>query len=213
MSAEAAFGPEQFAELTGVSRETLSRLKTYVAMLEDWSARHNLVSRATLADVWQRHLWDSAQIVDLIPVGTKSIIDLGTGAGFPGLVIAELLRDRHPRIALYEATRKKCAFLDAVAQRLDLKVEVRCARIEGAVREPFDIVTARALAPLSELLSYAVRFFGRGTFGLVFKGQNVDAELTEAHKSWKMTVKKHPSRSDARGVIVEIRELARVPTP
>lgn len=200
-------------ELSGVSRETLSRLKTYASMLEDWSARHNLVSHASLADVWQRHFWDSAQIVGLIPESAKSLVDLGSGAGFPGLILAELLRDRAPRIVLYEATNKKCQFLNAMAERLELKVEIRCTRIEDAKRESFDVVTARALAPLDDLLSYAVRFFGNGTFGLFFKGQNIDAELTEAHKSWKMSVNKHPSRSDARGSIIEVRELQRAASP
>src|SRR5262245_7391464 len=108
-------------------------------MLEDWSARHNFVSRASLADVWQRHVFDSAQVIDLVPADAKSIVDLGSGAGFPGLVIAELLRDRSPRIALYEATAKKCRFLEAVVERLALNVDVRCARIEAARPESFDI--------------------------------------------------------------------------
>lgn len=209
MSAEVPFGPEQFVERAGVSRETLARLQTYAAMLEDWGARHNLVARSTLGDIWQRHFWDSAQVMPLVPPNTRSLVDLGSGAGFPGLVLAELLRERGVRIVLYEATAKKCRFLEAVAERLDLRVEVRCSRIEAMPAQSFDVVTARALAPLDQLLSYAVRFFGRGTLGLFFKGQNVDAELTEAHKSWNMKVKQHPSRSDARGVIVEIRELRR----
>src|SRR6266850_6783642 len=118
-----AFGPEQFATESCVSRETLERLKIYAGMLEDWNARHNLVSRASLADVWRRHFWDSAQLVRLIPQAAGSLIDLGSGAGFPGIVLAELLKERAKfRVLLVEATAKKCRFLHSVAERLALHV-------------------------------------------------------------------------------------------
>jgi 16S rRNA (guanine527-N7)-methyltransferase len=209
-AAESDFGPEAFAEASGVSRETLARLITYAAMLEDWNARHNLVSRASLADLWRRHFWDSAQLAPLVPAEAKSLVDLGSGAGFPALVLAELLRERRPRIVLYEATAKKCRFLEAVAERLALAVEIRNARIEDSERERFDVVTARACAPLTELLAYAHTFWGKGTLGLFLKGQNIEAELTEARKSWRIAAQRHPSRSDPSGVILEIRELQRV---
>ncbi len=115
---EDAFGPEDFARIANVSRETLSRLKLYAAMLQDWNARHNLVSRASLKTMWLRHFWDSAQLLDLIPEQARSLVDLGSGAGFPGLVLAELLRGRAMRIVLYESTAKKRDFLYAVAARL-----------------------------------------------------------------------------------------------
>jgi 16S rRNA (guanine527-N7)-methyltransferase len=211
MPPTADFGPAEFAALTGVSRETLARLKMYAAMLEDWNARHNLVSRASMADLWRRHFWDSAQAAPYIPVAARSLVDLGAGAGFPGLVLAEMLRDRSNfRVVLYEATAKKCRFLEAVAARLSLSVEIRNGRIEDAEPEPFDVVTARAVAPLDRLLAYAQRFWGKNTVGLLFKGQNVEDELTETHKSWRMDLKRHISRSDASGVILEIRELHRV---
>ena len=207
----AAFSPEELAQAASVSRETLTRLKTYAAMLEDWNARHNLVSAASMAELWRRHFWDSAQLVPLIPKAANSLVDLGSGAGFPGLVLAELLRDRTGfKTVLYEATGKKCRFLEAVAERLNLRCEIRPSRIEDAPRERFDVVTARAFAPLDKLLTYAQRFWGKGTIGLFLKGQNLEAELTQAHKSWKMTLERHPSRSDASGVVLEIRELHRV---
>src|SRR6201986_2503578 len=109
--ADAAFGAEEFAAASGVSRETLARLKLYAAMLEDWNARHNLVSRASLADVWRRHFWDSGQVPPLIPPAAKSLVDLGAGAGFPGLVLATMRSDL--KVVLYEATAKKCRFLEA----------------------------------------------------------------------------------------------------
>jgi len=206
-----AFGPDRFAIESCVSRETLARLKTYAGMLEDWNARHNLVSRGSLAELWQRHFWDSAQLAPLIPQKAESMIDLGSGAGFPGLVLAELLKDRpHFRVVLVEATAKKCRFLQAVADRLALPVEILNARAEDLPSEAFDVITARACAPLPELLAYAQRFWGNKTRGFFHKGQNLAAELTQASKSWRLKAEQHPSRSDPSGVILEIRELQRV---
>ncbi len=205
-----AFGPEELATLSGVSRETLARLKTYAGMLEDWNNRQNLVSSGSLQDVWRRHFWDSAQLLPLLPTRTMSLIDLGSGAGFPGLVLAELLKERGVNVVLLEATTKKCRFLEAVAERLKLPVTVRNGRVEGQDEERFDVVTARACAPLEELLPYAQRFFGDGTRGFFHKGQNLAAELTQAGKSWRIKAEQHPSRSDPSGVILEIRELQRV---
>ena len=210
-SETAPFGPEQFATYSCVSRETLARLKTYAGMLEDWNARHNLVSRASLAEVWRRHFWDSAQLAHLIPHEARSLIDLGSGAGFPGLVLAELLKHRPQfRVVLVEATAKKCRFLQSVAERLALPVEIRSGRVEDLPAENFDVITARACAPLPELLAYAQRFWGKRTRGFFHKGQNLAVELTQASKSWRIKAEQHPSRSDPSGVILEIRELQRV---
>jgi 16S rRNA (guanine527-N7)-methyltransferase len=205
------FGPEQFARATGVSRETLARLKAFVGLLTDWNSRHNLVSQTSLDDVWRRHVWDSAQLYPLIPGLARNLVDLGSGAGFPGLVLAILLRERPGfRPVLYEATRKKCEFLKAAADRTGTEVEVRCTRIEEASPEIFDVVTARACASLSKLLRYAEPFQGPNTTNLFLKGQSVDDELTEAAKSWKLRVVRHRSQTDSSGTIVEIRELTHV---
>jgi 16S rRNA (guanine527-N7)-methyltransferase len=205
------FGPEQFARVTGVSRETLARLKAFIGLLTDWNTRHNLVSRTSLKDVWQRHVWDSAQLFPLIPASAKSLVDLGSGAGFPGLVLAILLRERRGfRSIFYEATRKKCEFLRSAAERAGVAVEVRCMRIEEASPEILDVVTARACAQLSKLLTYAEAFQGPQTTNLFLKGQSVEGELTEAAKSWNLAVVRHPSQTDSSGTILEIRELARV---
>ena len=204
----ANFGPEEFAGATGVSRETLARLERYADMLQGWNSRHNLVSTGSMADLWRRHFWDSAQLAGLLPKNSESLVDLGSGAGFPGLVLAEFQRHRPGfRTVLYEATAKKCRFLDAVADELKLSVDIRQARIEDIPPERYDIITARACAPLPNLLAYAQRFWGKGTTALFLKGQNIDAELTQAHKSWRMELERHPSRSDATGVVLQIREL------
>lgn len=202
------FGPGEFAAAADVSRETLERLKRYVAILEDWNTRHNLVSRESLVEVWRRHVWDSAQIAGLIPATSRTMIDLGSGAGFPGLVLAVLRPDL--KVTLVEATAKKCRFLTAVAEELGLKVEIANQRIEDVPAKAFDVITARACAPLPDLLAYAQRFWGPNSRAFLHKGQNLAAELTEAGKTWRIDSEQHSSRSDLSGVILEIRELQRV---
>jgi 16S rRNA (guanine527-N7)-methyltransferase len=209
MSVAAPFGPEEFAEKVPVSRETLDRLKILVDLLRDWNARHNLVSRRSLDDVWRRHVWDSAQLAAFVPQNAAKIADLGSGAGFPGLVLAALLREK-VSVTLYEATRKKAEFLETAARSMSLSVEIRNMRIEDETNRPFDVVTARALAPLDTLLDYSQRFCAKNAVCLFLKGQSVASELTEAGKSWKMSVSQHQSVTDPSGVILEIRELGHV---
>jgi len=206
---EGAFGPNEFAAATGVSRETLARLKTYVGMLEDWNSRHNLVSATSLADVWRRHIWDSAQLAAYVPEDAATLADLGSGAGFPGLVLAELLRGR-VQVTLFESIAKKSAFLGAVSKRLELNSRIENSRMEAATTENFDVITARACAPLDKLLGYAQHFASPKSVCLFLKGQNVGAELTEAYKHWKISLQQHPSLTDPSGCILEIRELAHV---
>ena len=209
---EVSFGPEEFAAATGVSRETLARLKAYVGLLTDWNARHNLVSKASLDDVWRRHVWDSAQLVPLIPREARTLADMGSGAGFPGLVLAAMLQDRI-KITLFEATRKKAEFLQVVADRLGLPVQISNQRIESTPKGPtFDVVTARACAGLTQLLDYAQHFAGPTTICLFLKGQTVGVELTEARKIWRMKVRQHPSLTSPFGVVLEIREFHNVRT-
>jgi 16S rRNA (guanine527-N7)-methyltransferase len=187
----------------------LARLKAYVGLLEDWNQRHNLVSRNSLADVWRRHVWDSAQLAQYLPAYTKTLADLGSGAGFPGLVLAELLRGKAD-VVLYEATRKKAEFLEAAAQRMGLNVGIRNARIESERHSPVDVVTARALAPLDKLLGYAQQMAAKHTVCLFLKGQSLASELTDAGKSWKIKALQHPSATDPSGVILEVREFRHV---
>lgn len=209
MSAAKPLGPEEFAQRVGVSRETLERLKIFARLLKDWNARHNLVSARSLEDVWSRHMWDSAQLAHFVPSNAASLVDLGSGAGFPGLVLAALLRDRL-EVTLYEATRKKAEFLRSAADQMALTVNIRNMRIEDEASWPAHVVTARALAPLSLLLGHAQKFCAKGTVCLFLKGQSVAAELTEARKSWRMNVSQHQSATDPSGVILEIRELGHV---
>lgn len=200
------FGPAEFQAETAVSRETLDLLQAYIGLLKDWNTRHNLVSEASVADVWHRHVFDSAQLAPFIPEKARTMVDLGSGAGFPGLVLA-ILKRQQLSVTLFESTGKKADFLKTVAGTLKLPVTVRQERIEAVPRKVFDVVTARALAPLPLLLSYAQQFTGKATLCLFLKGQSLDPELTEAAAHWKMNLQRTPSRTHPLGVILEIRDL------
>jgi 16S rRNA (guanine527-N7)-methyltransferase len=199
------FRPEEFAARTNVSRETMARLKAYADLLDEWNTRHNLVAKSTLPDLWQRHFWDSAQLEPLIPPGTRTLADLGSGAGFPGLVLAAM----RPGISVtcHESTGKKCDFLRAAAERMGLAVAVENARIEALPAKAYDVVTARALAPLPLLLTYASPLTGPNSVCLFLKGQNLGSELTEAHKYWHMAASQVPSQTDPSGAILVVRKL------
>jgi 16S rRNA (guanine527-N7)-methyltransferase len=206
-AAEPSVSPEEFAAAADVSRETLARLKAYVGLLEDWNARHNLVSAGSLADVWHRHVWDSAQLARYVPPSAKTLADLGSGAGFPGLVLAELLRGK-VQVTLFEATAKKCRFLEAVRDRLGLDTTVSNVRMEEVRPQRFDVITARACAPLDKLLSYAQHFAGPDTVCLFAKGQNLGPELTQARKTWKIEALHHRSLTDPSAEVLEVREFS-----
>lgn len=200
------FGPDAFARELNVSRETLERLRLFVALLTEWNLRHNLVSERSLADVWKRHVLDSAQLTRFVPPSAKTLIDLGSGAGFPAMIVTAMRPDL--RVTLVEATAKKCRFLGEAATRMHADVQILNARIEDLSGTPFDVVSARACAPLPRLASYAQRFVGPNTVCLFLKGQNVGSELTETRNSWRMKLQSHASMSDPAGTVLEIHGLA-----
>ncbi len=197
-----------FAELVPVSRETLARLEAYAELLIRWSARINLVGRDTLADLWRRHMLDSAQLLPLIPEGAQGLIDLGSGAGFPGLVLAILgIRS----VELVEAASRKAAFLREAARITESNPTIRPCRIAAVPPHPVDVVSARALAPLDRLLDLARPFIGPATICLFPKGENVGQELTVARKGWTMTVSMHHSIANPRGVVLRLDGIVREP--
>ena len=206
--------PEGFARETGVSRETLSRFERYAALLGEWNRAINLVSAGSLADLWRRHMLDSAQLRDHLPPAPNGrprvIADLGSGAGFPGLVLALL---EVGEIHLIEADQRKASFLREVARRLDLTVALHTCRIEAMAPLAADVITARACAPLPGLLAYRAALPGPARAGpqvcLFLKGKQVDQELTEAHREWNIAVERFPSRSDSSGTILRIGLLGR----
>ncbi|MDP6705452.1 MAG: 16S rRNA (guanine(527)-N(7))-methyltransferase RsmG [Alphaproteobacteria bacterium] len=190
-----------------VSRETLDRLSAHVALLGRWQRRINLVSNESLRDVWRRHVLDSAQLRRYRPRLDGLWLDLGSGAGFPGLVLAILGLGR---VRLVESDQRKCAFLAEAARITGTEVEIVPRRIESLAPGPADVITARALAPLPKLLATAAPLVGAETELLLWKGQDVEIELTEAAKYWNMRIERLPSVTDPAGTILSLRELARV---
>ena len=201
---------ERALQLIPVSRETLARLDRFVALLLEWQQTRNLIAPSTIPQIWTRHVADSLQLLDLAP-RAKTWVDLGSGGGFPGLVLAcGLAETPDAKIHLVESTQKKCAFLQAVTDALKLPAQVHCQRVEAfipALPNSLDIVTARALAPLPKLLELAFPLLKRGGVGLFPKGQDVGAELTEAAKYWSIRYKLVPSRTDERARIVVLQRV------
>jgi 16S rRNA (guanine527-N7)-methyltransferase len=198
---------EEFQAMTNVSRETLVRLQAYADLLVRWQASINLVGPSTLPDLWRRHFLDSAQLLNLAPANARVWLDLGSGAGFPGLVLAIL---GVPEMHLIESDRRKSTFLGEVARATGTKVHIHRSRVESTSPIPADVITARALAPLASLLALSIRFAGDNTVVLFPKGQDVEKELTEASKSWSMQVERVVSRSDPRGTILRVKGFRRV---
>lgn len=201
--------PEEFALATDVSRETFARLEEMDRVLTDWSERHNLIARSTMEARWHRHYLDSAQIVPHLPEGITRLVDLGSGGGFPGLVLAAMLAEKNVHVTLIESTGKKAAFLTAAGEAMGLSnLKVIPARIESVrLHELPDVITARALARLDKLLGYMHGIQGKTTRGFLLKGQDVEVELTEAAKSWHMEVKRHTSLTSPDACLLEISNL------
>jgi 16S rRNA (guanine527-N7)-methyltransferase len=198
--------------LTPVSRETLRRLDLFVETLLAWNARTNLIAASTVPHLWTRHIADSLQLLDLAP-DARIWIDLGSGAGFPGLVIACALADKPgTTVHLVESNAKKAAFLREAARITGAPAIIHAERIEKFVdgfRGHADVVTARALSSLKDLLNQSFSLLKTGAVGLFPKGQDVDAELTEATKYWNIKFDLSPSRTDSKGRIVLVRALER----
>jgi 16S rRNA (guanine527-N7)-methyltransferase len=193
-----------------VSRESVERLEIYVRLLLQWQERINLIGRATITNVWDRHILDSLQILPLMTnESNESVSDLGSGAGLPGLVIA-LATNRF--VDLYESNSKKAAFLNEAVRQTGARARVHQIRLETLDKQPLLPVpaytTARALAPLPLLLKWASPFLRGGSIGLFHKGLDADRELAAAAQDWKMTVVKHPSITDTKAVILEIRDFS-----
>lgn len=193
-----------------VSRETSEKLETYMAELTRWNSRINLVSRGDIDHLWERHILDSAQVFPLVPANAQTWLDLGAGAGLPGLVGAILAAEHLPALSmtLIEADARKAAFLREAARKTGLDVEIVARRIEDVPPRPFDVVTGRALAALQRLLGYAHPFCGTGTRLLLHKGAGLESELTEAAAKWNITERRIPSISGNTGTILEITELS-----
>jgi 16S rRNA (guanine527-N7)-methyltransferase len=223
-------GPEDFAAAFDVSREAIDRLATYERLIRQWQKAINLISASTLDHIWHRHFADSAQIVRLAPPA-RSWADLGSGAGFPGLVVAILFAGRpttakdlessghthsnkiaqYPRVTLIESDQRKCAFMRTVARETALDVDILSIRIESAATQaslpPAEVVSARALAPLPRLFSLAATLSSASTVGLFFKGKGAAEEIEEARRAWTFEAELVPSLTEADGRILVVRRL------
>lgn len=187
-------GPEDFQTRFGVSDETLEKLVVYESLLKQWQRKINLVAPSTLDDVWHRHFADSAQLLELAPEGARNWVDLGSGAGFPGMVLAILRagrgreEDREPHV-LFESDQRKAAFLGEIARKTSVAVDIAVMRIELSSTQgrytSVNVVSARALAPLDRLIGLAFPFFGPQTVGLFLKGRDVAQEIEAARQKWR----------------------------
>lgn len=211
--------PEGFMSAFEDSRETLARLEVYANRLRTWQKKINLVAPATLPALWQRHFADSAQLLNLAPDGSRRWVDLGSGAGFPGLVLAIRLAGRGvegTRVSLVESDTRKCAFLAEVVRATGLAPLVAVDIVNGRIEDPAtrariglaEVVTSRALAPLDRLFALAEPLFEPTTVGLFLKGRGVDEELALAEQRWRFTAELVPSLTDAEGRVVVVRSLA-----
>jgi 16S rRNA (guanine527-N7)-methyltransferase len=190
--------------MTGASAETVDRLAAYLALLEKWQRRINLVGSGSMEDPWRRHILDSAQLLPLIPAASPSIVDLGTGAGFPGVVVA-IMGDA--RVHLVESNARKCAFLSEVLRITETRATIHHIRIEEVVPFAVDVVTARGCANLLTLLDYAKPLLAPSGICLFLKGKSVEAELTESQKKWRMQTHRITSRSDPAGVVLKLSDI------
>lgn len=200
-----------FAAVAQVGPEVMADLERYRVMLASGSQRVNLVGPSALAEFWPRHAWDSAQLLPLLR-GAATVADIGAGAGFPGVVLAILLKRREgARVHLVESLTKRCRFLQEVMDALVLPCIVHDARAEALQPVPsVEVVTARACAPLPRLLEFASPFLSAGARGLFLKGRSAEAELAEARRTWRLQAELVPSRSDPSGRVVVVEEAVRV---
>jgi 16S rRNA (guanine527-N7)-methyltransferase len=197
---------ELVSRYPAVSRESWDRIERFVERLLAWQARINLIAPSTVPALWERHVADSLQLLPLLPTGPLVIADLGSGGGFPGMVLACCGYQVH----LHESNGKKVAFLRDALYASNAPGQVNQGRLEDAKPSAaVGAVTARALAPLPELLGLAAPFLASGP-GFFHKGEDVDSELTQARKSWRFQVKKHPSVTDSKAVILQVWELEKI---
>lgn len=201
---------EKFECKYNVSRETFNQLKTYEASLHEWQTRMNLVSKNSLEFAWQRHFLDSMQLFSLLPEDAKVLYDFGSGAGFPGMVLAIMAQEKTPylKVKLVESIAKKTLYLNEVKNLIGLgNVEVLNQRIESIKAEPADVITSRALASLTDLLMYAQKFCTQKTKCIFLKGKSYQSEIDEAKKSWSFKVEVLPSKESDEGVILIITDI------
>jgi len=209
MADQDGFGLDDLKAHYDVSRETSEKLLALIAALEDWRGRINLMGPKEYDSLWRRHILDSAQLIEHLP-DKGAIADLGSGGGFPGLVLAIMRPAGSGPVHMIDSVGKKCAFLRQIVRDLGLHAQIHQARIEAVSLSQISCVTARALAPLDKLLTYAEPWTREGAGALFLKGQNWQEELTLAQKCWRFSSKVIPSLSHSGGVVLKLSEISRV---
>lgn len=199
--------------LQNVSRETIANLEEYAELIRKWSPAINLVAKSTLEDIQARHIVDSAELYPMLPSVSDHIIDMGSGGGLPGIVLAIIGKEANPRTkySLMESDQRKAAFLRAVSIDLGLNVEVLAERIEAVDPREADVVTARALAPLSKLLGYVDRHLRQNGVALLQKGRGHLEEVALAREFWEFDLETIPTQADSGSVVLRITNLKGLP--
>ncbi len=205
-------GRAAFLSGTDVSRETTARLDLYAGLLSKWNTAINLVAPSTLKTLWQRHFLDSAQVFSLIPTRATIYADLGTGGGFPGLIVAILAAESRPdlRVICVESDQRKAAFLRTVVRETGIGAEILPRRIEMIEPLGADVVSARALAPLGDLLGYAQRHLAPDGQALFLKGAEYRREIDAARSKWAFDMDAIPSKTEPEAVILKLGGIRRV---
>lgn len=195
-----------------ISALAAERLQVFIGLLVKWNAAINLVSPTSLADVWTRHVADSAQVLDFAPVRRRRWLDLGAGAGFPGVVVSLIAADTDNPIdvTLVESDQRKAAFLSTVSRETGVPMSVQAARIEAIAPQKADIVSARALAPLVKLCAFADRHLAPEGTALFLKGGHYEAEIEEARRVWSFALDVRASSTDPTGAVLIMKDLRRV---
>ena len=203
---------ENFKRKFDVSRETIDNLQCYVDLLIEWQSKFNLVSKNSLADVWQRHIADSAQLFKFFDENTNLVYDFGSGAGFPALVLAIIAKEKRPDIKfkLVESITKKTLYLNAVKDKIGLdNVEIFNNRVENLKLPYADVITARAMTALDGLLKYSALFADKKTRMIFPKGQSFEIELSEAKKKWDFKLNIYENEICSDGVVLVLENLRR----
>lgn len=202
---------KNFAEKYNVSCETIDVLNTYLALLIEWQNKFNLVSKSSIQNAWNRHFLDSAQLSKYIPKEAESLVDFGSGAGFPGMVLAIMSKEKTPylKVTLVESIKKKTLYLNEVAQRTSTEVTIINDRIENIAPQKFDVITSRAMTALNELLKYAEPFCHEKTICVFPKGKSYAEELALAHKNWRFKCRIEPNETSEEGKILIITDIVK----
>lgn len=195
-----------------VSRETSEKLDSYVALIQKWNKAINLISRSSEADIWQRHIADSAQLAQHLPSGPRLWLDLGSGAGLPGIVLAIIAAEVAPslRFELVEVDQRKATFLRQVSRELGLNVTVLTERIEALTPRLADVVSARALASLSDLCNFAERHLDADGIAVFLKGTGAEAEIEVARRKWSFNLESFPSKTSADALVLKLKKIRHV---